>query len=101
MPWVAIHQRDQLKKATSKGPPPMRIRSAEPTWNVTLLVPSELAARRASAILAGSGSMATTFEARGANCRVSLPSPHPTSRTLRPFKLTKRWISRSSIPGGG
>ena len=29
-------------------------------------------------------------EASGATSRVSLPSPHPSSRILRPFRLKKR-----------
>jgi len=88
MPGIAIHQSDQLKSATSNGSPPRRRRSADARRNVTLLVPADAARRRAIAILAGSGSMATTLEARCANSRVSLPSPHPISRILRPARLT-------------
>jgi hypothetical protein len=73
MPWTAIHQSDQLKSAMSNGRPPLRRRSEEPTWNVTLLIPSEAVSCLATATFAGSGSMATTLEASGATCRVSVP----------------------------
>lgn len=101
MPWTAIHQSDQLKRAMSNGPPPKRILSAEPTRKETFRIPLSAAYRRAVAILVGSGSTATTLEANGASSRVSLPSPHPISRMRRPRSGTKRSMIRTSIPGGG
>ncbi len=80
MPWIAIHQRDQLKSAMSKGAPPTRSRSAEPTRNETFRMPSEVAVRRASAIFAGSGSTATTVEASrnaGSDASPSLEADSP------------------------
>lgn len=78
----------QRKSATSNASPPTRRCSADPIQNETLRMPSDAARCRARAIFAGSGSMATTLEARGASWRVSLPSPHPISTILRPSSAT-------------
>jgi hypothetical protein len=100
MPFRAMHQRDHVNSATSKGASGNRP-SAGRARNRILRAPTRSASARARSISAALASRATTRRARGAYWKVRRPSPHPISMISRPLSDTKRSMIRNSIPGRG